>query len=74
VTTNEYPEDARALWIKFKGREWVVMYHNNHFSAITDDNNDVTPKHLDNLFSYLRSEGFINDKGQPPENQQPTNI
>jgi len=68
VTTNEYPEDARALWIMFKGREWVVMYHGNHFTAFAGDNNEVTPKQLDSLFSYLRSEGFINENGEPPEN------
>jgi hypothetical protein len=69
IAENEYPEDARALWIMFKGREWVVMYHGNHFSAFPADNRKVTPKQLQNLFNYLKSEGFISDDDRPTQLQ-----
>jgi hypothetical protein len=66
VTINEEPDEARALWIMFKGREWVVMYHGDHFTAFPGDNKKVTKRHLDNLFNYLKTEGFINHQNQPP--------
>jgi len=53
----------------FKGREWVVMYHGNHFSAFPADNRKVTPKQLQNLFNYLKSEGFITDDNEPTQLQ-----
>jgi len=68
VIADEYPEDARALWIKFKGREWIVMHHSNHFTAFPGDNRNVTPQQLKNLFSYLKSEGFISEDDKPTQN------
>jgi len=67
VTVNEYPEDARALYIQFKGREWVVMYYPGHYFAYPLDNKPATPNQLQNLFGYLVQEGFINqdDKHTP---------
>jgi len=70
VTANEYPEDARALWIKFKGREWIVMHHTDHFTAFPGDSRKVTKNQLQNLFNYLKSEGFISDDDKPT--QEPT--
>jgi len=62
VTANEYPEDARALWIKFKGREFVVMYYPGNYFAYPVDNGSLTPQELQNLFRYLVGEGFINEE------------
>jgi hypothetical protein len=68
VITNEEPEDARALWIMFKGREWIVMFNGDYFTAFASDNKKVTKRQLNNLFNYLKTEGFINQ--QPPNNHQ----
>jgi hypothetical protein len=69
VITNEEPEDARALWIMFKGREWIVMFHGDHFTAFASDDKKVTKRQLNNLFNYLKTEGFINQQ-PPPNNHQ----
>lgn len=67
MTNNDAnPDDARAMWIMFQGREWVVMWNGKHYTAFAGDNRRVTPKQLDKLFYYLKSEGFI-------ENQEPNN-
>jgi hypothetical protein len=67
VTANEYPEDAKALWIQFKGREFVVMYHPGKYFAYPVDDKPIKKKELQILFSYLVQEGFINqdDKHTP---------
>lgn len=62
VIANEYPEDARALWIQFKGREFVVMYYPGKYFAYPVDNGPITKKELQNLFRYLVKEGFINEE------------
>jgi hypothetical protein len=67
VTSNEYPEDAKALWIMFKGREWIVMHHGTSFTAFACDERQVTQKTLRNLFNYLKSEGFISDDDKPTQ-------
>ena len=53
MIANEYPEDARALWIQFKGREFVVMYHPGKYFAYPVDNGPITKKELQILFRYL---------------------
>jgi hypothetical protein len=68
VITNEEPEDARALWIMFKGREWVVMHSNGSFHAYANDQKKVTKRHILNLFNYLTTEGFINQQPPPTTN------
>ena len=62
--SNE-PEDASALWIMYRGREWIVLYSENSYTVFPADNRKVTKKHLDKLFSYLKSEGFINERNKP---------
>jgi len=71
VIANEYPEDGRALWIQFKGREFVVMYHPGKYFAYPVDNGKITKKEIQNLFRYLVKEGFINedDKHTPYQPQ-----
>ena len=64
---NETPDDAHALWIMFKGREWIVMHYTGHFQAIAGDNRRVKEEDVKNLFRYLVNEGFINDNGEPPK-------
>jgi hypothetical protein len=64
VITNEYPEDAHALYIMYKGREWIVMHSVGNFHAIAVDEGKVTKKEIQKLFDYLILEGFIN----PPQN------
>ena len=71
VIADEYPEDARALWIQFKGREYMVMYYPGKYFAYPVDNGKVSKKELQNLFGYLVKEGFINedDKHTPYQPQ-----
>jgi hypothetical protein len=72
---NEPHPDAHALWIKFAGREWIIMHHTEHFQAIPADNRRVKKSDIQKLFRYLVNEGFINDDGYPPQtNQQPANV
>jgi len=68
VIANEYPEDAHALYIKYKGREWIIMHSSNSFHAISADEKEVSEQEVRNLFTYLIAEGFIND---PNQNQPP---
>jgi hypothetical protein len=74
VNSESHP-DAHALWIKFAGREWIIMHHTGHFQAIPADSKNVKPSDVKKLFRYLVNEGFINDDGNPPQtNQQPASI
>jgi len=66
---NVNPEDASALWILFRGREWIVLHNEHHYTAFPADNRRATKAQADKLFSYLKSEGFIDEKNQPNKNQ-----
>jgi len=65
---NEHP-DAKALWIVFKGREYVVMWYPNNYFAYPVDNGQIQEKEIRNLFRYLGKEGFMNDNEKPPQLQ-----
>lgn len=72
---NELHPDAHALWIKFAGREWIIMHYTGHFQAIPADSRKVKQQDIKKLFRYLVNEGFINDDGHPPQtNQQTANV
>jgi hypothetical protein len=72
---NEPNPDAHALWIKYAGREWIIMHHTGHFQAIPADSRKVKQQDIRRLFRYLVNEGFINEGGNPPQtNQQPVNV
>jgi len=62
--TNEPNPDDRALYIQFKGREWIVLYSKNNFLATPADHRRVKEQEVRNLFQYLTNEGFI-DGGEP---------
>jgi hypothetical protein len=62
-------DDAHALYIKYKGREWVIMHSGDSFHAVAADEKMVSENEVRNLFGYLVSEGFINDPNQPPPTQ-----
>jgi hypothetical protein len=69
VTANdEIPEDAHAMWIQYKGREWVVLHHGSAFTAYPGDNNPVHAKEVKGLYNYLKHEGFISPDDQPTIN------
>jgi len=67
--TEELPDDARALWIMFQGREWIVMHYTGHFQAIAGDSREVKETEVKNLFRYLVNEGFIEEDGNPKTNK-----
>jgi len=67
-SVSDEPEDASALWIMYMGREWIVLYNEQCYTAFPADNRTVTKKHLDKLFSYLKSEGFIDERNKPKHN------
>jgi len=62
------PDDCRALWIKFGGREWIILHHGFSFIAYPGDNNPVDAKEIKRLYRYLRQEGFISDQDKPTNN------
>jgi len=62
--TSEDDDDSRALWILFKGREWIVLWKDSSFMATPGDNRKVEESEVKNLFRYLNDEGFIN-KDEP---------
>ena len=68
VTANEYPEDAKALWIMFKGREYIILHWSDHFTSYPCDNLPVTDKEIQRLYYYLKHEGFITDSDEPTPN------
>ena len=68
MIANEYPEDARALWIEFKGREWIVLHYGTSFTAYAGDNNPVSSKEVQRLYHYLKQEGFISPDDKPTNN------
>jgi hypothetical protein len=69
VKNNEIPEEAHALYIMFKGREWIIMHSSSGFHAIAADEYKVQKKEVNALFGYLVAEGFINNPQSPPQHQ-----
>jgi len=68
IANDEMPDDCRALWIKFKGREWIILHYGSAFTAYPGDNNPVDAKEIKRLYRYLRQEGFISDQDKPTNN------
>jgi hypothetical protein len=68
IANNEYPEDAKALWIMFKGREYIILHWSDHFTGYPCDNLPCTKKETQRLYRYLKQEGFISDSDKPTNN------
>jgi hypothetical protein len=54
VLLNEQGDnESKALWIKFRGREWVILWHDSVFNAVPSDSMPVYPQQIEQLRSYL---------------------
>lgn len=60
------------MWIKYNGREWIVLHHTSGFYAVSNDEKKATEKEIQRLFHYLVEEGFINQPPNQPPNQYQT--
>ena len=65
IANDEMPDDCRAMWIQFKGREWIIFHYGTTFTAYPSDNNPTDSKEVQRLYKYMRQEGFILDQDKP---------
>jgi len=59
------PDEAHALWIMYRGREWVCLWNDSGFTLFPGDTRGATKQHADQVFKYLHEEGFINEDDMP---------
>lgn len=57
-------EDGYALYIKFRGRDWIIIYKGiGDFVAVPADQKQTKKQEAENVINYIIKEGFIDEDG-----------
>jgi len=63
----EEPEDGKALFITYRGRDWICLWSKSGYTLFPADSKGAFRPEADAVYRYLKGEGFIDDDDQPAE-------